>query len=105
MKEWSAWGRRHEKSARTSPTGGSESTQGGPGAPPAPDEEPSTENTADQKSPTEANHEVELKKRAKRQTEEAFTEDDIEQMMGLLEETTGHLGKAPFQEIMLDLSP
>ena len=94
MKEWATWGRRHEKSAYTSPTGGGDTLQGGPGAPPAPDEEPTNEKGSSlHKSPTEANQESEIKKRVKNQSEEAFTEDEVEQMMALLEETTGHLGE------------
>lgn len=94
MKEWAAWGKRHEKvSKKTSQPNSADSLRGGPGAPPAPDEEP-TSPQSHAKSPSEVNHESEIKKRAKSQTEEAFTEDEIEQMQTLLDEATGNLGKS-----------
>ena len=92
MKEWSAWGKRHEKvsNKNSSPTHASDSLAGGPGAQPVPEDDPQGLQHA--KSPTEAQQEAEAKKKAKHQQEEAFTEDEVEQMMALLEEATGTLG-------------
>lgn len=93
MKEWSSWGKRHEHPPKSSsvPTTG-DSLRGGPGAPPAPDEEPQSP-PSHAKGTSEVNHESEVKKRAKTQTEEPFTEDEIDQMQALLEEATGNLGR------------
>ena len=92
MKEWSAWGKRHEKvsSKSSSPTHASDSLAGGPGAQPVPDDD--SQGAQHAKSATEAQQEAEAKKKAKHQQEEAFTEDEVEQMMTLLEEATGTLG-------------
>jgi hypothetical protein len=103
MKEWSAWGKRHEKvsSKSSSPTHASDSLAGGPGAQPVPEDD-----FQHAKSPTEAQQEAEAKKKAKHQQEEAFTEDEVEQMMALLEEATGTLGGSNEAECLISkLSP
>jgi len=96
MKEWSAWGRRHEQPIKNSVPNTGDSLRGGPGAPPAPDEEPGN-GSSHLKSPSEANQESDIKKRAKKQLEEPFTEEEIEKMMTFLEETTGNLVVYPMR--------
>lgn len=94
MKEWTAWGKRHEKPIRSSPgANGRDTLSGGPGGPPPPTEEDiMNDSRGTVKSPTEAHIEVnEQKKKAKQHLDEAFTEEEIEQMVSLLSETTGHL--------------
>lgn len=93
MKEWSSWGKRHElPPKKSSQPNSADSLRGGPGAPPAPDEEPTSPQNHG-KNASEVNHESEIKKRAKAQSEEPFTEEEIDQMQALLEEATGNLGK------------
>lgn len=93
MKEWTAWGKRHEKPIRASASPlGKETTSGGPGGPPPPTEEDIMNDGKHARSPTEAAQEVaDQKKKAKAHLEESFSEEEIEQMAALLGELTGHL--------------
>lgn len=93
MKEWTAWGKRHEKPIRTSPSSlGRDTTSGGPGGPPPPTEEDIMNDGKRTRSPTEVQAEVaDQKKKAKAHLEESFSEEEIEQMAALLGEATGHL--------------
>jgi len=97
MKEWGSWGKRHEKAPKkTSQPNSADSLRGGPGAPPPPDEESSSPQ-GHGKAASEANQDSDIKKRAKAQTEEPFSEDEIEQMQTLLEEATGNLVLYPMR--------
>ena len=88
LKEWSAWQKRHEKSARGPAT--SRTTDNASSSDPSVTAEDPERMHA--KSPTnDGPNEAEKRKKGKQQLEEPFSEDEIEQMQALLEEVTGHL--------------
>lgn len=93
MKEWTAWGKRHEKPIRSSPSNlGRDTLSGGPGGPPPPTEEDIMNDSKNTRSASEVQQEVaDQKKKAKAHLEESFSEEEIEQMAALLGEATGHL--------------